>query len=331
VVLGGVAQATAATILLCASAPPPLPRWHLRAQRDIAGFGMPAALAGLVHVLYTNVDYAILAARLSAYQTGIYWRAFNLGVLYQDKLGNVMIQMAFPVYSRTESRDELRELHERATRILTLAIFPLLASLIVLAPVLIPFVFGPAWEPAVVPTQILALAGMIAVALTGYAQVMLAVGRPDVLLRFNAGMLVVYAGAVMLASTHGLVVVACTVVAVYVAILAGVYLLMLGPQIGLRLRRLARQAAPACTGSVVLVAAGLPARMSIESSGVPAPLTIALAGLIGAGAYVVVIRLLFAPAWRDLLSLAGRVIPRSRRRVSRPVAAVAVPADGGGS
>jgi O-antigen/teichoic acid export membrane protein len=81
IVLGALAQVPTGSALLLACAPPPLPRLHAGARREIGAFGVPAALAGLVDVLFRNVDYAILAARLSAAQTGVYWRAFNLGVV----------------------------------------------------------------------------------------------------------------------------------------------------------------------------------------------------------------------------------------------------------
>ena len=106
IVLGALAQTFAVSVLLLIASPAPLPRWHRRSQREISGFGLPAALAGLVDVMFRNADYAILAAQLPAAQVGIYWRAFNLGVVYQDKLSGVMMQLAFPVYSRTESREE---------------------------------------------------------------------------------------------------------------------------------------------------------------------------------------------------------------------------------
>ncbi len=133
---------TISSALLFARAPAPWPRWSLHAQRRVGGFGLPAALAGLVEVMFRNVDYVILAARLSATTTGIYYRAFNLGVVYQDKLSGVMVQVAYPVYSRTTDRAKLRAVHERAARVHAAIIFPLLASLMVLAPVLVPFLFG---------------------------------------------------------------------------------------------------------------------------------------------------------------------------------------------
>jgi O-antigen/teichoic acid export membrane protein len=308
-VLGALGQVAIVSLLLYAAAPASLPRWHRGAQREIGAFGAPAAAAGLVDVLFRNIDYAILAARLPAAQTGIYWRAFNLGVVYQDKLSGVMMRLAFPVYSRTSSRAELRALHERATRVHAAVIFPLLASLIVLAPELIPFVLGAAWRPSVAPARILAVAGMAAAILTGYPQVMLALGRPRALLRFNLAMLALYASAIALASGHGLIVVALTAAGVYVAILAGVYGLLLAPHLGVSPRQLLGELGPALAGCAALVGVAEPLRLAL-AGGVPSALQIALAGAAGLGAYALALRAVSPAAWRDLRLLSSRVIPK---------------------
>ncbi|HSZ68839.1 MAG TPA: oligosaccharide flippase family protein [Solirubrobacteraceae bacterium] len=308
IVLGALAQVALGTALLFAAAPAPLPRWHRRSQREIGGFGVPAALAGLVDVLFRNVDYAIVAARLPAAQTGIYWRAFNLGVVYQDKLSGVMMQLAFPVYSRTESRAELRRLHERATRVHAAVIFPLLASLIVFAPIVIPLVLGSAWTPSVGPTQILAVAGMVAAILTGYPQVMLAVGRPRALLNFNLAMLAVYATVVALAVGHGLIAVAIAVVIVYLGILVGVYHFLLARYVGLSIKRLLPELGPALAGCVALAAVTEPLRLALEPS-LPRILTLAVAGGAGLLAYAGTLRVVSPAAWRDLALLLVRVFP----------------------
>jgi O-antigen/teichoic acid export membrane protein len=327
IIIGALAQTFVTSALLVAVVPVPKPRWHGRSQRDIGPFGLAAALAGLVDVMFRNVDYAILAAQLPAALTGIYWRAFNLGVVYQNKISSVMMQLAFPVYSRTESRDELRRLHERASRIHATVIFPLLASLIVLAPVLIPFVLGAAWKPAVHPTQILAVAGMVAAILTGYPQVMLAVGRPRALLNFNLAMLVVYAAAVFVAASHGLIVIAIAVTTVYVGILAGVYRFLLQRYVGIAVSRLGPVLAPAIIGSLVLGVIGA-SLVRVLDPLLPAPLTIAVAGAAGILAYCATLRVVSPAAWNDVTRLAVQLMPPASglQRRLRPRAAPSPPA-----
>ncbi len=320
IVLGALVQVGSSSLALTAVAPPPMPRWHRGAHREISAFGIPAAFAGLVDVMFRNVDYAIIAATLPAAQTGIYWRAFNLSVVYQDKLSGVMLQLAFPVYSRIESREELRALHERAARVHAAIIFPLLASLIVLAPVAIPFILGSAWTPSVEPAQILAVAGMIAAVLTGYAQVMLAVGRPRALLLFNLGMLAVYAAAVAVAASHGLIVVSIVVSTVYMAILLAVYRILLQRYVGIRVARLIPELGPAVAGCLALAAVTAPLIHVLGPQLGPFA-ALALVGSIGIVVYAATLRLVSPSTWRDLTMLLERVAPplgRLGRRGPKP-------------
>ena len=99
------------------------------------------------------------APRLGAAQAGFYWRGYQLAVEYQRKISAVMTQMAFPVLARTAGAGRaVRAAPPDGAAAVTVLLFPLLALLVLLAPVVVPWLFGPAWEPAVLPTQILAAA-----------------------------------------------------------------------------------------------------------------------------------------------------------------------------
>jgi lipopolysaccharide exporter len=312
-IIAGALATTAVSSLLLFIASPFRPRLIRRrdAAGDIAGFGVPAALAGLVHVGFANADYVIIAARLSPTSAGLYWRAFQLGVTYQEKISGIMLRLAFPVYARTTDRDELRRMHERATRLHATTVLPLLALLIVTAPVLIPWLFGPEWRGAIVPSQLLALAGMVAAVMTGYPQVMLAVGKPRPLLRFNVGMLAFYATVVLVAAPHGLTTVCITVVAAHLVILVGVYRLLLWPYVGVPMRRLVTDVLPALGGSAALLGVGFGVRDGL--AGAPALLVLAAIGIVGGAAYLVCIRFLFPAAWADVALITRKILPARRR------------------
>jgi len=234
----------------------------------------------------------------------------------------VMMQIAFPVYSRLSSREEMRVLHERAARVHAAVIFPLLASLVVLAPVVVPFVFGPAWKPAVLPAQVLSGAGMVAAVLTGYPQVMLAVGRPRTLLKFNLAVLATYATAVWIAVGHGLIAVSIAVVVVYMLVLLAAYRFLLGPQLGITVRRLIPGLGPAVTGCAALLAVCMPLRVLLEPL-LPRILTIGIVGSVGLLVYAMVLRTAFRSTWNDLLTLVVKVVPQlgGRGRNLRPASA----------
>ena len=309
IVLGGVVTTATASFVLVLVAPPPWPRWRAGELREIAHFGAPASAAGILHVGITNVDYAVLAARLSSTQVGLYWRAFQLGVAYQDKISGIMLRLAFPIYSRTKDLTEMKRLHERATRIHGAVVVPCLAILIVTAPEIVPTLFGKAWEPAVVPSQVLAVGGMIAAILTGYPQVMLAAGRPRPLMLFNCCVLVVYGSAVWFTAPHGLVAVAVAVVGVHVAMLAAVYLVLFRAVLKMPIGRLVTDLAPAVVGSALVVAVGMPLAAFLRQADVAAiPIVLAVSA-VGAIVHLVSLRSLFPSVWADLLSLVRRLLP----------------------
>ena len=312
-IAGALAATAVSSILLNVAAPCSVGRPSRRSIRTIAGFGIPAALAGLIGVAVTSASYVILAARTGPTQTGLYWRAFQLGVSYQEKVSGIMVRVAFPVYSRTKDPVELRRVHERATRVHATVIVPLLTLLIALAPLLIPWLLGSAWEDAIRPTQVLAVAGMASALLTGYPQVMLGVGRPQALLRFNVVMLALYIGVVTVTSANGLMTVCIGVVAVQLIQLAAVYVFLLRPYLGVPVRRLFTDPAAAIGASAVLLAVAEGVEHVLVSLGAPVPATLVGTSVIGAIAYAIALRSL-------LPSRLGRR-RRARERPRRPEAA----------
>jgi PST family polysaccharide transporter len=317
IVLGGVVSTALASLLLILSARPARPRWHRHELASITRFGAPASVAGTLYVAITNVDYAVLAARLSSTQVGLYWRAFQLGVSYQDKISGIMLRLAFPIYSRTRNMTEMKRLHERATRIHGAVVVPLLAVLIVTAPDVVPMLFGKAWEGAVAPAQVLAVAGMIAAILTGYPQVMLAAGRPRALMIFNCCVLVVYGSAVFVTAKHGLVTVAVAVVAVHVAMLAAVYLVLFRAVLKMPIARLVTDLAPAVVGGALVILVGMPIAGALRDAGAGAIVIIAAVSAAGALVHLLSLKSLFPTVWSDLVSLVRRLLP-SRGPLRRP-------------
>jgi O-antigen/teichoic acid export membrane protein len=313
-IFGTLATVVVTTAVLLAGAPRVVPRWHGSARATIGDFGIPAAAAGLVGVGLQNVDYAMVAARLTAGQAGIYWRAFQLGVIYQDKVSGIMLRIAFPVYARTPDLAELRRLHERATRVHAAVVFPFLATFVVIAPELVPFVFGDAWRAAVVPSQILAAAGMAAAVLTGYPQVMLAAGRPRALLQFNSVFLVIYSAVVWFTIPLGITGVAAGVSAVYAVMLVAVYRALLRPTLQLPVRRLGSDIGPPLIGCAGAIAGGLLLRRLVLEAHGGSLGTLAVVPFGCLALYAAMLRIAFPALWNDLRDIARRVLPSRPRR-----------------
>jgi lipopolysaccharide exporter len=306
-VLGSLAGITVWGLTLFFFARSPLPRWRGTEIREVAALGAPAAGAGLAGIGSRNVDYAILGAQLSPALVGYYYRAFTIGVEYERKISGIVQRIAFPVYSRTEDIDHMRAIRRRIVRLDATLIFPLLAFFMVVAPVVVPWLFGDRWEPAVVPAQILAFAGMATMLKNTIDPLVLAVGRPRPLMVFNFCELGLYAGMLVLASSGGDLVVVCAAVAGFrIASLLASYRLLLGRALDISLSELVGDAGPAIVACLALVAAALPVRLLVHADAVP---TLAACGAVAFVAYAAALRLISPKAWGDVMFILRRIMP----------------------
>jgi lipopolysaccharide exporter len=295
---------------------PVMPRWHRKQMRELLGFGLPSAAAGFAGVTYRNVDYMILGARLPSVIVGFYYRAFTLGVEYERRLSGVIARIVFPVYTRTEDAARRMSLRLRIVRVNVVLVYPMLALFIALAPTLMPWVFGPHWIPAVLPAQILAVAGMASCVRNLHAPTVLAAGRPKALFAFCCAETVLYAATVWVASSYGLTVVCVTVSGFQVASLVIAYTVLLRAAVGMPRTQLFRDLGPAVLASAPLLLVAMAIRRALDGE-VPVFVVLAVASAAGGATYLIALRALSKEAWSDVVLLAQRVLP-GVERLGRP-------------
>lgn len=306
-VFGSMAGMAVALLLALAFAPVPLPWWRTKEVRDLLPYGGPAATATVAWAGFRNGDYAVIGATLGAAQAGIYWRAYQLAVEYQRKITVAMTQMAFPVLARTAGQDELLALRQRMVQLLTVVLFPLLAMLFLLAPVMVPWMFGSAWSEAVVPTQVLVVGGAATLVIDACGSSLMAIGRTSALLGYGIAHFVVYVGAVLALSQLGLTAVAAGGAAVHVLFLGVAYVVMLQGQAHSPLLVLWQDTEPALVSLVGLLALAVPANWALTDAWV-VPHVAGTAIAAGTG-YLVALRVGFPASFRDLGSAVRRILP----------------------
>jgi PST family polysaccharide transporter len=304
--VGGFAVALALGLMF---APVALPRWSGAAIRDLLPYGAPAGLATFAWTGFRNGDYAVIGAVLGAAPAGLYWRAYQLAVEYQGKVGDAMAQIAFPVLARTAGVKELHELRQRMVQLLSVMVFPLLAALLVLAPVVIPWMFGADWEGSVRPTQILVFGGAATLALNAAGSALMASGRARALLGFGIAHFLVYVGAVVVVAHLGLVAVAIAGSGIHLLFVAVAYEVLLRGTVRRPLLVMVRDFAPATVSSFALAAAAVPIDGALGAAGAPVPLIMIAVGIVGGAAYVLALRLLFPASARDLGIVVRRLLP----------------------
>jgi lipopolysaccharide exporter len=308
-VIGNLIGMACSLALAMAYAPTPFPRWHTREVRELLPYGGPASLACVAWTGFRNGDYAIIGARLGASQAGFYYRAYQLAVEYQKKISSVMAQMAFPVLARSEGPEAMLALRHRMVRLLSVVLFPLLALLVVLAPLAVPWLFGSQWEPAVVPTQILAAGGAATLTIDAIGSALQAAGRAGTMLGFGVAHFVIYVVAVIAVSSHGIAAVSAAASIVHTLFLFVAYQLLMRGYGRSALRALWDDLSPALVSCAALVALAWPIQWALRDVGAGALVTMSLATAGGAIGYLAMLRITFGGAWHDLLAALRRIVP----------------------
>jgi PST family polysaccharide transporter len=315
-VLGVIAGSAVTAAIAVTGAPAPLPRLRRSAARDLAGYGAPASIAAVAWTGFANGDYAVLAARLGTAAAGMYWRAYTLGVDYQRKASVVMNTLAFPVLARSRDDEDFAALRRRMVGLLTMVLFPMLTGLAITAPIVVPGVFGPAWQQAVVPTQFLCAGGAACLVIDAVGATLMATGRARALLGFGVAHFVVYIGSVVLIAPLGIKAVALDAAVVHSLFVVVAYVMMVARSDELVLSCLWRDLAPAAVGCGAMAAAAVPVDRLTALAGVAHSLQFAAVVAAAGGAYLLTLRAGFEESWADLGALAGRLAPvrKGRRR-----------------
>lgn len=312
IVLGSLLATTTGTALAFAVAPGALPRPHLEPLRELGRFATSVQAAS---VLYTAGRYGavtVVGATLGSASAGFFQRAYSLGAEYQNKISSIMLTVAFPVYSRMRDLSEAIVMRRRIVRVHTTVLFPFLLLIATQAPVLVPFAYGQQWTPAVTPTTIIAVAGLAAAVLSGTGPIVMAAGRPDAILRYNAVATVGLLAALAVGGSFGLIQTCFVFLGAMVINLVAAQYYLLGKAVGIPFRDLIDDVGPAAVAGLALVLVAAPASAALDSAGVPAVVNLLLASGTGVLVYLVVLRLGFPDSWRDFYLLVDRVTKVSR-------------------
>ena len=189
----------------------------------------------------------------------------------------------------------------------------------------VPWLFGPTWEPAVTATQILVIGGAATLAINTCGSALMAAGRAKALLGYGVAHFVVYVGAVLAVAHLGIAAVAIAGSVVHGIFLLVAYEVLLRDEVESPLRVLWQDLSPALSACAALALAAVGANRGLDAVGAPTlPLIV---GVCAAGglAYILALRTLHPDSARDLVAALRRLLPE-RLGFARRLGA-AVPAE----
>ena len=141
------------------------PKYTLTLIPEEAGqlfkFGIGVSFNNLMAHIAGHVDNLLIGRFLGTAALGFYTRGFHLVTLPIYKIANILTSVMLPSYAELAHDDErFRKVFLRLVQAANLLMIPMYASFVVSGEYIIIGMYGDQWLPAVVPFQILAMAGV---------------------------------------------------------------------------------------------------------------------------------------------------------------------------
>lgn len=184
------------------------PRFYFdfNAIRSYLRFGLFQTGERAVNYLSANVDYIIIGRFLGAEALGFYTLAYQIIIFPLTKINPIITKVAFPVFSKIQhDHAHLRQGYCNVLHFITLLSFPMLAGMGAVAPEFINSVYGPQWEPAILPLQLLCLVGIFKSLGNPVGSILLAKGRADIGFYWNVFVVIMVSIAVLVGSHWGII------------------------------------------------------------------------------------------------------------------------------
>ncbi|MFP3462270.1 lipopolysaccharide biosynthesis protein [Arthrobacter globiformis] len=297
---GSAAYATACWILLREQLDWQI--WRVRKQslRESLGFGAPAAGSTLLARLIFDVDYLIIGRVLGASALGYYTLAFRLPELLIINVFFVLSTVMFPLYAQVRNdQGRLRSGYLKSVQLQSLYGLTAGVGLAVIAPVLVPVLFGGQWTDAVLPLVFLSLYAAARSLGAGANDLYKALGRPGLSIWISLVRLVILLPVLVLSTRWGIPGVACAQFAVAVLFAIGMQAVA-AKVMRLQARQLLAAALPGLVCGVAVAVTGL----AVRAIPLPGDVLSALAVILTCvGVVYAVLRWAFPSLHDELLQL----------------------------
>lgn len=159
------------------------PSFAFQGSLRLLRYGLMVTGDRLLNFIYADSDRIIVGKFLGNNLLGIYSVGLTLATIPMEKVLPIITQISFSSYARIQNDpDRIQRNLLRATRAVAFAAFPMFFGMSAVAPIAIPLILGPNWEPMIVPFQILCLVLPLRTLSPLLPPAVFAIGRPSVTL-----------------------------------------------------------------------------------------------------------------------------------------------------
>src|ERR1051326_1939549 len=155
----------------------------------------------LADIINTRLDQILISYFLGFYALGLYNLASNITLSFASKINSVISTVGFPVFSLVQDdTDKMRLGYIRVIKVIAFVNVPIFAGLAILAPDVVPTVFGSAWRDSVPVVQLLAIVALSRSFIGPAMSAIVAKGFARWSLFWNGGILVIMPGLIVLSA-----------------------------------------------------------------------------------------------------------------------------------
>lgn len=285
------------------------PRWN--SVRRAMTFSNRVVGGRLGWYVYSNADFFVAGRVLGTAALGVYSFGWNLTSVALDKVGT-LVNAVTPAFFAAMQRDvsAMGRMLLGVTEVISLIVFPATIGAALVAPDLVPVVFGEKWSGAVPVVQLLAVYGVLRTLRPVQNNALINVGEERFLMWTSLVSAIVFPAAFLAAARYGPTGIAAVWTVLYPISMAVGYWKLFNKRI-VTPREYLRSVLPALTATVVMIIAVLVARNWLLADA-PRVLRLVLAVLVGALSYSLTLWVGF----RDRMMRFVRLLRDARRKPS---------------
>ena len=286
----------------------------MKHYKELFNFGVSIVGNHALTIMIRRSDDLLIGYFLGPTLLGFYTIGYQLLLVIIRLVTEVTNSVAFPAFSRIQEQPErMRRAFYNVTQYTSLFAFPVFIGLAVLAPELVPAIFGEKWTPSIPVMQVLSLIGILQSVLFFNGSVIKAAGKPSWQLGIMLLNAVCSVIGFLLVVQKGIVAVAASFVIVGY-LLAPVSYIAVRKLIQVDFRTYLWQFIPSLFASLAMAAVVTGLRYIFGGQSLNIYLELAIYLLAGMLTYGLVIVLTARQLYQEVLGLVSLVVPKWKFR-----------------
>lgn len=165
------------------------PRWKFTRQKINRHFsyGYKMALASILDIIFSNIYQVVIGRSYTATLVGYYTRAETLMMLPVGNISGALKTVIFPIFSRVQDDiPRFRNVYKQVMLMIIFLVTPILMLMAALAEPLIIFLFTEKWLPIVPIFRIICIGGILYPIHSYNLMVLEVIGRSDLFLKIES-------------------------------------------------------------------------------------------------------------------------------------------------